>query len=149
MVAKGEVQAILVPSLTMLGASLDETVALIAKMAGGKVALIAEAEGIDTTTADGAMWMVAITSLQGYREAMRRQASRAGQLRAQAAGVHCGRPKLPVQTIEKARILIASGIGTRESARRLGLSPARIHAEKRAMEAERRDILCGAEGRRC
>jgi DNA invertase Pin-like site-specific DNA recombinase len=134
MLAKGEVQVLIVPSLLILGASLDETVALIAKMSCGKVDLIAEAEGIDTTNPAGAAWMASIASLQGYREAVHRQTARAGQLRAKQAGVKFGRPPIPHGTIEKVRTALEAGHGIRPTARKTGVSPARVAAEKAAMK---------------
>lgn len=146
MVAAGTVEAIVAPSVTLLGASLDQMVALIGRMAGGGVALIAEAEGIDTTTTDGAAWMSAVASLQTYREAVRRQAARAGQLRAKEAGVKLGRPPVAGNTIERVRIALAAGHGVRPTARQMGISAARVSAEKQAMAAERVSVPCRPEG---
>jgi DNA invertase Pin-like site-specific DNA recombinase len=52
--AEGGVQALLVSNLTFLGVSLNETAALAAKMSDAMVDLIAETEGIDSTTPEGA-----------------------------------------------------------------------------------------------
>lgn len=133
MVAKGEVQAIVVPSLIMLGASLDETVALIAKMADSKIDLIAVAEGIDTTTSSGSAWIAAIASLEGFQRALRHRTARAGQLRAMDAGVRFGRPPISESTMKSVRAALAAGQGVRPTARRMGISPARVAAEKQAM----------------
>jgi DNA invertase Pin-like site-specific DNA recombinase len=135
MVAKGEVHALVVPSLLMLGASLDETVGLVAKMAATKADLIIEAEGIDTSTIEGAAWLAAVASLQGYKEAVRRENARAGQRRARESGVHCGRPALKPAIVNKLNALLRSGHGVRAASRLAGCSPARAAAEKKAMMA--------------
>jgi len=134
MVAKGEVHALVVPSLLMLGASLDETVAFIAKMADGNVDLTVGTE-IDTTRPDGQAWMAAISSLQGYKEALRQEKARAGQRRARDSGVHCGRPALNPKIVNKLNALLRSGHGVRAAARLAGCSPASASAEKKAMIA--------------
>ncbi len=139
MMPKGEVQAVIVPSLTMLGATLDETVALIAKLSATKVHLIAEAEGIDTNTPDGSAWMAAVASLEGYKEAVRRQKARAGQLRAQAAGIKFGRPAIPEATMKNVRAALAAENGVRNTARKFGISPARVAGERAAMAADLRN----------
>ena len=133
MLATGSVQAILVPTLLMLGASLDELVALIAKMSAAGVHLISEIEGIDTTTPEGAAWMSAVASMQGFQQALRHQKVRAGQLRAKAAGVKFGRPALSVATIKNVRASLAAGHGVRPTGRKTGVSAARVSAEKQAM----------------
>jgi putative DNA-invertase from lambdoid prophage Rac len=142
-VAKGDVQAIVVPSLIMLGASLDEAVALIAKMADSKIDLIAVAEGIDTTTSSGSAWMAAIASLGGFQRALRHRRARAGQLRAMEAGVRFGRPPISDSTMKSVRAALEAGYGVRPTARRMGISPARVAAEKQAMRvAERAGSGC-------
>ncbi len=136
MVAKGEVQALVVTSITLLGTSLDEVVGLIAKMTTAKVTLITEVEGIDTTTPKGCGWMAAVASLQGFQQALRRQKVRAGQRRAQEAGIHCGRPPIPEATMKNVRAALAAENGVRPTARKFGISPARVAIEKSAMTFE-------------
>jgi DNA invertase Pin-like site-specific DNA recombinase len=128
-------QAVVVPSLSMFG-SLDATVFLVAQMAEAKATLLSEAERIDASTAEGAAWMAAVTSLRGLQRALRQQKARAGQIRAREAGVRFGRPPIPEKTMVKVRTALAQdGAGIRHVARKTGVSPARVLIEKRAMEA--------------
>lgn len=127
-------QAVVVPSLLMLG-SLDETVFSIAQMAEAETTFVSEAEGIDTGTAEGVAWMAAVASLRAFQRQLRQQKARAGQIRAREAGVRFGRPPVPDSTIERVRIALAQGHGVRPTARRMGISPARVSAEKQAMRS--------------
>ena len=95
MVAKGEVQALIVPSLAMLGGSLDEIVETVSRMVSAKADLLVAGQ-IDTTTTQGSAWMAAFASLHGVQQALRHQKARAGQLRAISAGVRCGRRRYPI-----------------------------------------------------
>jgi DNA invertase Pin-like site-specific DNA recombinase len=132
-VTKRASQMVIVPSIAVLGAGLDDLVTFLGGLVAGNMDLVAVNDGIDTTTPEGLAWMAAVASLQDYKKAVRRQTARAGQFRAREAGIHCGRPALPAATIEKARLLILSGHGIRPTARSLGISPARVAAEKAAM----------------
>jgi hypothetical protein len=55
-------------------------VAVLGKIVAVEMDHVAVNDGIDTTTPQGSTWMAAVTSLQGYKEAARRQMDRAGQL---------------------------------------------------------------------
>jgi DNA invertase Pin-like site-specific DNA recombinase len=136
MVAVGNVQTILVPCLAMLGAGLDDLVAFVSALMAAKVELIAADDEIDTRTPDGRAWMVAIASLQRYQTGVKRQKVRAGQLRAQNAGVKFGRPRVAENVVSSVRAALAAGHGVRPTARRMGISPARVAAEKTAMSVE-------------
>jgi DNA invertase Pin-like site-specific DNA recombinase len=138
MEAKGGVNAILVPELSILGAGLDGSdglVAFVAKLAAYHVALIAVAEGIDTTTADGKAWAATVASLHTYMKAQRQARIKAGQQRARLSGTPWGRPKIADGVLQSVRAALAAGHGVRPTARKLGISPARVHAEKRAMSS--------------
>ena len=98
-------------------------------------------EGIDTTTPEGSAQMAAIALLKGYQQALRHQKARAGQLRAVAAGVPFGRPPVPDNIIRSVRTALAAGHGIRPTARKMGISPARVATEKAAMTADRAKLL--------
>jgi DNA invertase Pin-like site-specific DNA recombinase len=115
----------------VLGGGLDDLVKLVALMVQAKVDLIAEAEGIDTTLPEGRAWMVTIASLQRYQQAMRSRKARAGQHRAKDAGVRFGRPSVPDAIIHNVRKALTDGAGIRPTARKWGVSPARVLSEKR------------------
>jgi len=133
MLAKVEVQALIVPSLTMLGGSLDEIVETVSRLAKAKVHLITEAESIDTTTPEGQARVAGIATLGGVQRTLRHQKARAGQLRAKEAGIRFGRPPIPEATLKSVRVALAAGHGIRPTARKIGISPARVAAEKQAM----------------
>jgi len=124
---------VIVPTLTVLGAGLDDLVKLVAMMAEKQVGLITVAEGIDTTQPEGRAWMASIASLRQYQVGLRHRKARAGQLRARESGTVFGRPKIKPALIAKAQQSLASGAGVRPTARKLGISAARVAAEKRAM----------------
>jgi DNA invertase Pin-like site-specific DNA recombinase len=137
--AKGGINAILVPELSILGAGLDGAdglVAFVAKLVDAKLVLIVEAEGIDTATADGKTWAATVASLHSYSRAQRLARIRAGQQRARLSGTPWGRPKIADGVLQGVRAALAAGHGIRPTARRLGLSPSRVLAEKRSMAAD-------------
>ena len=133
MIGKGGVHTVLVSSLTMLGSGVDDLVKLVSLMASNKIALIVEAEGIDTTRPDGRAWLATMVLLQRYQVSLRHRKARAGQLRAKEAGVRFGRPPVPENVIHNIKRLLAEGVGVRSTARRLGISPTRVGLEKQAM----------------
>jgi DNA invertase Pin-like site-specific DNA recombinase len=132
MVAKDEVQALIVPSRAMLGGSLDEIVETVSRMISAKADLLVAGQ-IDSTTTQGSAWMAAFASLQGVQQTLRQQKARAAQQRAMQAGVRFGRPPIPQCIIERVRTALEAGHGVRPTARKTGVSPARVAAEKRAM----------------
>jgi DNA invertase Pin-like site-specific DNA recombinase len=135
MVGKGSVQMVIVPSIIVFGAGLDDLVKLVATMAEQQVGLIAVAEGIDTTQPDGRAWMATIALLQRYQVGVRHRKARAGQLRAKDGGVRFGRPPVPDITMKSVRTALAAGHGIRSTARKMGVSPARVAIEKQAIRA--------------
>ena len=136
---KGGLGALVVPSLLALGSTLDEAVALLAKLKAADVHLVVFEDGIDTRTPEGAAWLVAVASLAGFHQAIRKQKARAGQRRAQDAGVKFGRPPIESDTLNKLRNALRDDTSSvRSLARRLGISPSRVQMEKNAMLAEHR-----------
>jgi DNA invertase Pin-like site-specific DNA recombinase len=136
MVTKGRVSAILVSELAILGAGLDGPdglVAFIAKLVDTEVDLIVEAEGIDTTLPAGKAWAATVASLHSYSKAQRQARVRAGQQRARLSGTPWGRPKIADGVLQGVRAALAAGHGVRPTARKMGISPARVAAEKQAM----------------
>ncbi len=73
--------------------------------------------------------MAAVASLQAFQQALRREKVRAGQRRAQEAGIHCGRPPIPDATLKHVRLALQAGHGIRPTARKFGISPARVAME--------------------
>jgi DNA invertase Pin-like site-specific DNA recombinase len=130
-------QVVIVPSLAVLGAGLDDLVAFVAKLLATETALVVVDDGIDTTRPEGLAWMAAVASLTGYQQALRRQKARAGQLRAKAAGVKFGRKPIPDSTMAMVRSALERNEGTRSTGRRYRISPSRVAMEKKAMIAER------------
>jgi DNA invertase Pin-like site-specific DNA recombinase len=135
LVAGGEVRTILVPSLTMLSAGVGGLVKFVAKLAADRINLFVEKEGIDSRTPEGAGWIAAVASLHQFDRAQKQQAAMAGLLRARDAGVRLGRPPVNDGVVQRVRAALASGHGIRPTARKLGISPARVHAEKLAMSS--------------
>lgn len=132
-IAEQSGKVLMVPCLPMLGATLGEAVTLIAKLAEAKVDLFIEAEAVDSTTVAGRSWLATVASLSGYQRALRLQNIRAGQLRAKEAGVRFGRKPIPNATLQYVRSELAAGGGIRPTARKVGISAARVAMEQKAM----------------
>ncbi len=135
--AKGTGQVIIVPSLAVLGAGLDDFVGFAGKLVSANIDLVVVDGSIDSTTKQGTAWLAAVASLTGYQQALRRQKARAGQLRAKAAGVKFGRKPIPESTIEMVRAALLRNEGTRITARRYRISASRVAMEKKAVNADR------------
>jgi DNA invertase Pin-like site-specific DNA recombinase len=133
LVAQGAVQVVVAQSVLSLGSSVDDVLTLVQALASSNATLHLLDDGIDTSTPSGAAWLSTVASLAHYRTHKRRAATKAGQARAKLAGVRFGRPRIPEATIHRVREALKRGDGVRPTAKALGLSPARVALEKKAM----------------
>jgi len=87
-----------------------------------KVEFISLREGIDTATATGRLVFTIVAALGEFERELIRERVRAGLAAAQRRGRHVGRPPRSFDP-DRARALLGSGVGVKETARRLGVSP--------------------------
>ncbi len=104
---------VIVPSIIVLGAGLDDCAKLVATMSERHGGLIAVAEEIGTTRPEGMALMARIASLHWYQVGLPQWKARAGQLRAISVGVKMGRRPISASIIESVRIALAQDHGVR------------------------------------
>jgi DNA invertase Pin-like site-specific DNA recombinase len=136
LVAGGQIDIVIVPTLTALAGSLDDLVTVVAGLHAAGCRLYARDEGIDTTTANGAAWMSAMAVAVTFRAKVRQERVREGVVRAKAAGVKFGRACIPTAKLKAVREHLRAGMGIRPTSRLTGVSPARVLQERDVMRAE-------------
>ena len=135
MMREAEADVLLVPTLLQLGITTDDVVKLAASLAASALNLVVLDPPIDGTTNEGVSWMNAMVVLNEHQRRLRIHKALLGQQQAKQAGVKFGRPRVPEATLHDVRTALKRGEGIRPTAVRLGVSPARVQAEKNKMEA--------------
>jgi DNA invertase Pin-like site-specific DNA recombinase len=130
----GGIQKVLIFSIDRIGRSLAELVAFIETCRAAGVGLYLHDREIDTTTSNG-MSLFDLTGMMAFhlRQARRDKILR-GQAVARSASVRFGRPPIPTIKVEKAKQLLVSGKGIRQTARLAGISPASVSRLKSDIE---------------
>jgi DNA invertase Pin-like site-specific DNA recombinase len=124
-VTRREVDIVLVRSLHHLGTSVETLLATLAELHRYGVKLVVH-DHADSGDVEASGLTAAAGLLLETRRAYRRERIVAGQLRAKAAGVRFGRPPVPQNRLEKARVALRSGQGVREAARNSGISAGKV-----------------------
>jgi DNA invertase Pin-like site-specific DNA recombinase len=92
---------------------------------------------IDTQTSNGLTLLDLASMMSHHLRQGRRDRILRGQMVARSASVRFGRPPIATAKAEKAKRILATGKGVRETARLLGgISPASISRIKASMNAE-------------
>lgn len=122
---KGQLDAVLVTRLDRFGRSSLDLLANVRALVSAGVRFTCTEQAIDISPGGDPMGQLVLTVLAGVAEferAIIRDRVVEGQRRAVARGVRVGRPRRTFDQ-EQARALIRSGIGVKETARRLRVSP--------------------------
>lgn len=121
-VEQGRVDLVAVWKLDRLGRSLIHLVTLLDDWRGRGVDLVSLHDGdVDTTTPTGRLFFQLAAAFAEYERSLILERSRAGVRRAQAQGIHCGRPRVEVD-VKPAVDLIQAGYGLRKASRALKVS---------------------------
>jgi DNA invertase Pin-like site-specific DNA recombinase len=131
LLSAGKADIVLAPTLLDLGSGIDDLLALAVAIKSGRSTLHVLDDEIDTGPESA--WLATMVTLDAYRTQKRRAAIRAGQKRAQAAGVTFGRPRVPQSKIDRVRAALAAGGGPRPISRTTGVSASRVALECRRM----------------
>jgi DNA invertase Pin-like site-specific DNA recombinase len=108
--------------LDRLGRSLQHLLKLLDELTSFGVGFTSLRDpGIDTTTASGRLLLQLLGAFAEFERNLIRERVVAGVRRAQANGVHCGRPKVELD-LRPARALLNEGRAVREVASILGVS---------------------------
>jgi DNA invertase Pin-like site-specific DNA recombinase len=108
-----------------LGRSLQDLVVSLGELRAAGVDLFLHQQAVDTTTPSGRAMFQMLGVFAEFERAMIQERIKAGLARARAEGRHLGRPKVQAdeQNIVEA---IRSGLSVRKTARRFGVSPAKV-----------------------
>ena len=118
----GEFDVVAVWKLDRLGRSVRNVLALLDTLTsyGVGFASIRDA-GLDTTSASGRLLLQILASFAEFERSITRERVIAGVRRAQAAGKHCGRPRVEMD-LRPALALLREGRSLKEAARILQVS---------------------------
>ncbi len=118
----GKLDLVVVWRLDRLGRSLKHLLKLLDELTSYGVGFTSLRDpGIDTTTASGRLLLQLLGAFAEFERNLIRERVVAGVRRAQANGVHCGRPKVELD-LRPARALLNEGRAVREVASILGVS---------------------------
>ena len=131
---RGRFDVVLVWKLDRLGRSLQHLLGVLDDLAGWGVGFASVRDaGIDTTTPAGRLMLQILGAFSEFERELVRERVIAGVRRAQAAGKHCGRPRVEFD-LRPAVALLEQGRSLKETARILGVS--RNTLRRRLREAE-------------
>ncbi len=118
----GKLDLVAVWKLDRLGRSLPHLLRLLDQFQGWGVGFVSLRDaGIDTTTAAGRLMLQLVGAFAEYERNLIQERIVAGVRRAQAAGIHCGRPKVEVD-LRPALAMLDQGHGLKTTAKAIGVS---------------------------
>ena len=139
----GRFDAVVIWKLDRLGRSLQHLLGVISTLTDAGVGLASIRDpGLDTTSPSGRLLLQLLGSFAEYERALIQERVVAGVRRAQAAGKHCGRPKVELD-LRPALALLREGRSLKDTARILKLSRATLR--RRLTEAGAWPPAAGAD----
>ncbi len=118
----GDVDVVVVWKLDRLGRSLQHLLQISSSLTSWGVGFTSIRDpGIDTTTPSGRLLLQLLGSFAEYERSLIRERVVAGVRRAQAAGKHCGRPRVEMD-LRPALALLKEGRSLKETSRILDVS---------------------------
>ena len=122
----GRFDVVLIWKLDRLGRSLQHLLSLAETLTAAGVGLTSVRDpGIDTTSPSGRLLLQLLGSFAEYERALIRERVVAGVRRAQAAGKHCGRPRVDLE-LRPAVAMLKDGRSLKETAAILKVSRATL-----------------------
>ena len=129
----GKLDLVAVWKLDRLGRSLAHLLRLLDQLQGWGVGFVSLRDaGIDTTTAAGRLMLQLVGAFAEFERSLIQERVIAGVRRAQAAGTHCGRPKVEFD-LRPALAMLDQGHGLKTTAKAIGVS--RTTLRQRLLEA--------------
>ncbi len=127
----GRFDVVLIWKLDRLGRSLQHLLSLAEALTAAGVGLTSVRDpGIDTTSPSGRLLLQLLGSFAEYERALIRERVVAGVRRAQAAGKHCGRPRVDLE-LRPAVAMLKDGRSLKETAAILRVSRATLRRRLR------------------
>jgi DNA invertase Pin-like site-specific DNA recombinase len=122
----GRIDVVAIWKLDRLGRSLRNLLVLIESLTAAGVDLASVRDpGMDTTTPTGRLLLQLLGCFAEYERQLLRERVIAGVRRAQAAGKHCGRPRVEMD-LRPALAMLSQGHGLKTTAKALGVSRATL-----------------------
>lgn len=142
---RGKLDVVCVWKLDRLGRSLQHLLALLDDLTNLRVGFVSLRDaGMDTTSPSGRLMFQLLGAFAEFERSLTVERVRAGVARAQAAGKHCGRPKVEVD-LRPALSMLDGGYGLKAVANSLGVSRATLRRRLReADEWPRHAVATGA-----
>ena len=129
----GKLDLVVVWRLDRLGRSLAHLLRLLDQLQGWGVGFVSLRDaGIDTTTAAGRLMLQLVGAFAEFERSLIQERVIAGVRRAQAAGTHCGRPKVEFD-LRPALAMLDQGHGLKTTAKAIGIT--RTTLRQRLLEA--------------
>lgn len=120
-------------SVDRLGRSLQDLVGFLSEIQGAGVDLYLHQQAIDTSTPAGRALFQMMGVFAEFERSMIRERVNSGIARAKASGQRFGRPRVELETEEKVRELLRSGVGILKAARLAGVGSGTVQRIKAAM----------------
>ena len=118
----GSFDLVAVWKLDRLGRSVQHVLSLLDQLATQGIEFVSLRDaGLDTTTPAGRLFTAIIAAFSAFERDIIRERVIAGVRRAQAAGKHCGRPRVKLD-LRPAVAMLEGGHSLREAAESLGVS---------------------------
>ncbi len=118
----GRIDVVACWKLDRLGRSLRHVLEILDQLSDQGIAFVSlRDQGLDSSTASGRLMTAMIAAFAAFERDLCRERVIAGVRRAQAAGKHCGRPRVEID-LRPAIALLAQGHPLKETARILGVS---------------------------
>lgn len=130
----GRYDVVAVWKLDRLGRSLQHVLGVLDQLGTWGVEFVSLRDvGLDTTTPAGRLFTAIIAAFAAFERDIIRERVVAGVRRAQAAGKHCGRPKVDMD-LRPALAMLDQGHGLKTTAKAIGVSRATLR--RRLIEAD-------------
>ena len=126
LVRAGKVEILLCASLSGLGRSVPELVAVLRGLVAHKVALIVPSAGIDTSKVPGKVFTDTLDAISEFKHAVAVESISAGLARARRRGVRLGRPEKVAAYRKDVLRLRARGLTGRAIAKEIGVPSANV-----------------------
>jgi len=130
---RGKLDLVVVWKLDRLGRSLQHLLTILDELQHHGVGFVSVRDsGIDTTSATGRLLLHLLAAFAEYERSLIRERVTAGVRRAQARGIHCGRPVIEMD-LRPAVSMLEAGYGLKATSKSLGVSRATLR--RRLVEA--------------
>jgi DNA invertase Pin-like site-specific DNA recombinase len=125
-------------SVDRLGRSMKDVVLFVEELRACGVGLYLHQQAVDTSTPSGLALLQMAAVFAQWERSIIRERSMAGQVRARAQGVHCGRPRLPNEIEARVREALGLGMAQLKVAALVGVAAGTVNKIAKEMRVPRR-----------